>query len=278
MSQDARPSDISKMEVVYRIPGMDDVKVRRDVEYAATEAGALTMDVYYPPGSDAEARTPAVVFVAGYPDPGFERIVGCKLKEMASYVSWARLMAASGLVAITYTNREPAADVDALLRHLVENAGELRIDADRVGLWACSGNVPNALSVLMRGGERLKCAALCYGLTLDTGGNARVAEAARQWGFVNPCEGRSVADLPSDVPLFVVRAGRDEMPHLNETIDRFTAEALRLNLPLTLVNHPAAPHAFDLFDDGQLSREIIRQVLAFMRFHLLEACVENPTV
>ena len=271
MSQDARRRHISQVEVVYRIRGVRGVTVRRDVEYRAADGGPLTMDLYYPPRAEAGARLPAVVFVSGYPDAGFEKIVGCKLKEMASYVSWARLAAASGLVAITYANRRPELDVLALLEHVRENAGELGVDADRVGLWACSGHVPNALSVLTRGGPgRPRCAVLLYGYMFDiAGGPGRVAEEAAKWGFVNPCAGRSAADLPAETPLFVARAGRDQTPHLNETVDGFAAEALRLNLPVTLVNLPEAPHAFDLFDDGESSRKVIRQVLAFMRFHLL---------
>jgi dienelactone hydrolase len=260
--------------MVYRIPGMDAVEVRRDVEYRAADAaaGALTMDVYYPPGAKAGAPVPAVVLVAGFPDPGYEAKLGCKFKETGSSRSWGRLLAASGLAAITYTNREPAADIHALLAHLRRTAAALGIDADRLGLWATSGNVPVALSVLMREDPgRVKCAVLCYGYTLDLDGSGRVAEASAKWGFVNPCAGKSVADLPARVPLFVARAGRDEIPHLNETLDRFLAHALTHNLPVTLTNHPAAPHAFDLFDDSGASREVVRQALAFTQSHLLKA-------
>lgn len=272
MSQDIGPDHISKKMVVYGIPGMDGVEVRRDVEYGATRKGALTMDIYYPPGSKSGARTPAVVVVAGYPDSGFEANVGCKFKEMGSSISWGQLMAASGMVAITYTNREPATDIHALLEYVRQNADALGIDETRIGLWASSGNVPLALSVLMREDqEYLKCAVLCYGIMLDMEGDHHVAEAAKMWGFANPCAGKSIADLPKDTPLFIVRAGRDEMPHLNETIDRFVAAALAFNLPVTLTNHPEAPHAFDLLHDSETSREIIRRVLAFMRFHLLPA-------
>ena len=269
MSQDTKADHLSKKVVVYRIPGMDDVKVRRDVEYRATDAGALTMDIYYPPDSESAARIPAVVLVAGFPDAGYEAKVGCKFKEMGSSRSWGRLAAASGLAAITYTNREPAADIHALLEHVRQAAAALGIDADRLGLWATSGNVPLALSVLMREDpQRLKCAALCYGYTLDLDGSKRVAEAASKWGFANPCAGKSVADLPTNVPLFLARAGRDEIPHLNETLDRFLAHALAHNLPVTFTNHPEAPHAFDLFDDSDASREIVRHILAFTKTHL----------
>jgi acetyl esterase/lipase len=256
--------------VVYSIPGMNGVEVRRDVEYGTTDACVLTMDIYYPHDSKSGARRPAVVVVAGYPDTGFEAHVGCKFKEMGSSISWGQLMAASGMVAITYTNREPATDIHALLDYVRQNADALGIDATRMGLWASSGNVPLALSVLMHEDqEYLKCAVLCYGIMLDMEGESLVAEAAKRWGFANPCAGKTVADLPKGTPLFIVRAGRDEMPHLNETIDRFVAQALTCNLPVTFTNHPEAPHAFDLLHDSETSREIIRRILGFMRFHLL---------
>src|SRR6516164_6956688 len=94
---------ISKKRVVYRIPGMDSVTVKRD-------QGPLTMDVYYPPGPTLKSKLPAVIFVSGYPDPGFQAMIGCKLKEMGSYVSWGELTAASGMIGITYSPIEPAAD------------------------------------------------------------------------------------------------------------------------------------------------------------------------
>ncbi|HEV2881153.1 MAG TPA: hypothetical protein VGX24_07740 [Pyrinomonadaceae bacterium] len=272
MSRDNEQDHISRKTVVYRISGMDDVQVRRDVAYRTSDAETLTMDIYYPPDTAGATPFPAVVLVAGFPDLGYEAKIGCKFKEMGACVSWARLLAASGLAAITYTNREPAADLDHLLRYVRQDAARLRIDERRIGLWASSGNVPLALSALMRDGhDELKCAVLCYGLMLDLDGFTHVAEAAATWGFVNPCAGKSLAELRDDVPLFIVRAGQDQIPHLNETLDRFLTKALARNLPVTFVNHVAAPHAFDLFDESETSREIIRQILAFMRFQLSDA-------
>ncbi|PYR30604.1 MAG: hypothetical protein DMF92_08165, partial [Acidobacteria bacterium] len=131
------------------MPGAEAVIVRRDEQYRVTDAGVLTMDLYYPPDSKSGARAPAVVFATGFSDVEAQKMLGCMLKEMGSYVSWGLLTAASGLVAITYTNREPAKDVHAVLQHLRQNAKSLDIDESRVGVWACSGNVPTALSVLM---------------------------------------------------------------------------------------------------------------------------------
>ena len=270
MSQEPERHEITKKRVVYEIPGMDAVTIRRDVEYRVTDVGALTMDLYYPPDAKGESLIPAVIFVNGYPDPGVQKMLGCKFKDMESYISWGQLTAASGLAAITYTTgNEPAADIHAMIEYIRENAASLGIDAHRIGVWACSGNVPNALSVLIQEDrDYLKCAVLCYGLMLDMDGATNVADAARRWGFADPCAGKSVADLPQDVPLFIARAGQDETPHLNETIDRFLSGALICNLPITFVNHPSAPHAFDLMQDSETTREIIRQILAFMRLHL----------
>ncbi len=87
------------------------------------------------------------------------------------------------------------------------------------------------------------------------------------WKFANPSAGKSVSDWPADVPLFIARAGRDQ-PGMNEAIDRFIAHALAANLPLTIANHPSGPHAFDLMDDSETSRQIVRRILEFLRSHL----------
>ncbi len=268
----SQASEIVKKTAVYQLPGMDAVTVHRDVVYLQTDTGDLTLDVYSPtapPDRATGARTPTVVLIAGYSDVGFGKMLGCRFKDMGSSVSWARLIAASGLTAITYANREPAADLRSLLGYLRQNAESLGIDETRIGAWASSGNVPLALSLLLRdAAPPLCCAALSYGFMLDLDGMTGTAEASKQFGFANPCAGKTLDDLAVDIPLFLARAGKDQFPHLNESIDRFVAGALARNLPVTLVNHPEGPHAFDLFLDNEMSREIIRQILGFLWFQL----------
>lgn len=242
-------SEIATRKVVYALPGMDEVVVRRDG----------SMDLYYPPGP-ANVQAPVVIIVAGYPDAGFQKAVGCSFRDMQSTVSWARLIAASGMTAIAYSNEDPVADLHALVANT---------NATRIGLWASSGNAPLALSLLMQPADvRIKCGAFCYPLTLDLDGQTGVADAAKMFRFVNPAAGKTIDDVARDVPMFLARAGADEVPRLNETFDRFVAAALARDLPITVVNHPAAPHAFDLFHDSETSREIMRQLLAFLRFQL----------
>jgi acetyl esterase/lipase len=225
----------------------------------------LAFDAYYPTNT-AAGPLPAVILVTGFPDSGAKQRLGCHFKDMGAFVSWAQLIAASGCVAFTYVNARPDEDVLALLAHVRDHAGRLRVDRRRVGLWACSGHAPNALSMAMRStpGDGLRCAALCYPYTMDHGDATHVAQASRQFGFVNACAGEAIGDWPPHVPLFIARAGRDEMPGLNVALDRFVTAALAANLPLTCVNHSTAPHAFDLFDDSPATRDVIKQILEFI--------------
>jgi hypothetical protein len=268
MSQNTERHPIAMKKVVYQIPGMQSVVVRCDEPYRVTDAGPLTMDCYYPPDAAIGTPVPAVIVVLGYP-PREPNPLGCNFKEMEWSVSWGQLIAASGIAAVFYTSREPEADLRWLLQHIREHAEPLGIDEQRIGLFASSGNAPVALSALMEHGrDRLKCAVLCSPMTLDSGGATAVAESAEKWGFVNAAAGKSVRDLPQDLPLFIARAGRDEFPGLNDMMDAFLAETLARNLPVSFVNHADAPHAFDLFHDSEATREIIRQMLRFMQFHL----------
>jgi hypothetical protein len=248
---------------------MNVVKIRRGISYKETDAGSLTIDLYHPPDLKSGTQIPAVVFVTGYSDIGAEKMLGTKFKEMGSFVSWAQLVAVSGLIGVTYANREPG-DVYDVLHHLQRSAASFGIDPTRIGIWSCSGHGPNALSVLMEHArDGLKCATLLYPYTLDVDPSTSVAVAAKQFRFVTPAAGKSVEDLPREAPILIARAGKDQMPGINEALDRFVGKALNINLPLTVVNHAAGPHAFDLVDDSRVSREIIKQALEFLRVHLL---------
>jgi hypothetical protein len=258
---------IVRKRVLHRIEGMDAVTVRRDLACPGGDGEPLGLHVYRS-STAGDARLAAVVLVPGYPGPGMRRVLRCGFTDMGSTVSWSELIAASGLAAITYDNRQPTADLAAVLAWLRVNAHACAIDPGRIGLWASSGNVPLALAALMDDGSALRCAAFCYGYMLDLDGATAVADASRQFGFVNAAAGRAVSDLPRDVPLFLARAGRDEMPGLNAGLDRFVAQALAANVPITVVNHAEGPHAFDLFDDSAATRETVALLLAFLRGHL----------
>src|SRR5262245_20614961 len=133
--------EIARKRVLHSIEGMDAVDVRRDLACPGGDGEPLALHLYRSSTSPA-ARLPAVILVPGYPGPGMRRVLGCGFTEMGSTISWAELIAASGMAAITYDNRQPAADLAAVLAWLRANADPLSIDPGRIGLWASSGNVP----------------------------------------------------------------------------------------------------------------------------------------
>jgi hypothetical protein len=92
----AKLAEVAQKQVVYRIPGMDDVPVRREIAYKTTADGALLMDIYYPPATAPGARVPLAVIILGYPDPESSG------RMFGPLTSWARLIAMSGIAAAIY--------------------------------------------------------------------------------------------------------------------------------------------------------------------------------
>lgn len=221
--------------------------------------GPLPFTLYRPSALGGGVPLGAVLFVSGYPDPGMRQMLGKPLAAWAAYIDWARHVAASGLVGITYENHTPD-DVFALVKHLRDHAEELGLRADRLGVWGCSGNGPTALSLLAR--ERLAAAALLYPFLLDLDGDQTLAEAARRMYFAPPSV--TFAQIP-DVPLLIVRAGADTTPGLDHGLRRFSEHAKPWLENLTLLDYPEAPHAFDLVTDTDETRTVIQRVLAHLR-------------
>src|SRR5262249_48892919 len=126
-----------------------------------------------------------------------------------------------------------------------------------------------ALSLLTSDARhRVTCACFFYGFTLDLDGTTAVSDAEAQFRFTNPCRGRTIDDVAAGVPIFLARAGADQFAGVNDAMDRFVAKGLARDLPLTIVNHAGAPHAFDLFHDSETTRAIVRQSLTFLNQNL----------
>ncbi len=243
--QAAAQQDPLKRPVVYTLPGMEAASVKRDITYKTVNGAALKMDAYYPAGMKSDARLPVVIFVNGVGDPGSERP---KVKEWGQYTGWAKLIAASGFVAINYETRtaDPDADSQDLIDYVRKNSASLNANENNICLWSCSANVRVGLPLVMQTERKyIRCAVVYYGAA-------------------------NVPSIRNDVPIFIARAGRD-MPNLNSGIDNFTRAAITEDVPLTLVNYVNGQHAFDLVDDTDESREVIKQTLSFIKFHLSQS-------
>lgn len=254
--------------VIYELPGMKEV-TRRNVVYHSDNDVPLTMDIYYPPSLPANSQLPAVIFVFGYSNSVLLERFGIKLKDSGQYVSWGQLAAASGLVAITYETTQPEKDIYSVLAYVRKNANTLQIDEARMGIWACSGNVPTALSVLVDASTDMKCSVLYYGIMFGWSGSNEMEELANRYGCAYPCKAQSVDNLSQEIPLLVIRTGEDN-PQINKSIEYFVCEATKRNVPLTFVNYPKGQHGFDVKNDTVRSREIIKHTLAFLHEHLFK--------
>lgn len=265
-NESAESSKPSPLHCEVRFPRPEvALSVRREVSYSNVVSDGRLMDVYASAG--ATAFRSAIIIASGYPAAGLEKYVGCSARQLPSITSWARLLASEGFTVVAYDAVDPTSDLEVLLAYLRTEGAALGIDASRLGVLACSGNGPVALAAVAASG--LQWAILLYAFTFDGPDSSTVETAARQFGFANPSARSTIDDVPSTTNMMLVRAGQDVFPGLNATLDRFAADAMRRNLPITIVNHATAPHAFDLIDASHESRRVIRQVLEYARCQMV---------
>jgi acetyl esterase/lipase len=265
--------EIVMMPVVLKVPGMDKVKVRSDLKYTDAPDKNLLMDVYTPPDLRKNEKLPAVIFVHGGAGSEFTA------KDWGIYTSWGRLIGASGLAAVTFTHRltpqrksfdDSASDLDAAIDYVRANADTLNVDKDRICLAAFSAGGVLLSSVLRDKPVYIRCIVNFYAyMDVQQAGNLFVAneskERLKEYSPIYYLD----KDADKMAPTFIGRAGRDQVPMMNDSIDRFIKEALSKNVALTVMNHPTGVHGFDNQDDDERSREIIRSAIEFMKTHLL---------
>ncbi len=259
--------EIAMMPVVYSIPGMDEVIVKSDLKYTPVDEPHLLMDVYIPRRHGKGGRRPAVLFIHGSVPPG------SPAKNMGVYKSWGRLVAASGMVGVTFTHRlgypkpllsEAASDVSSAINYIRTNADSLNIDKDRICLAAYSGGGPMLSMAMHERPAYVRCLVAFYAfLDIQQSELHRIHETPEAVNSFSPIT-YLANDAGGIAPLLIARAGLDETPAMNDSIDRFIREAILKNAAIIVVNHPQGVHGFDTQTDDDRSREIIRSVLAFM--------------
>jgi dienelactone hydrolase len=239
--------DLLRQKAVLELPGMNAVKVDTGVVFSSDGGRSLKFDLFHPAPAKTAAKTktasptkaPLVIFVngVGIDDP--------PLRRWGIYQSWGRLVAVSGMAAVTHDCRRDATreDLEALVSHLRQNATRYGIDPDDIAIWACSAN--------LREGSR-------YALNPA---NTHVKAAVFYYGGIDTTYFRT------DLPILVGRAGLDNS-FTNTGLDNWVWRALRRNATVSSINVPNGRHGFDLFDAEETSREAVRATLAFLRANL----------
>lgn len=264
--------EIAPKRIVYSVPGMLRVRVRKDLTYKRVAGAELKMDLYSPHGSGRGTSRPAVIFIHGGRVPPNLRTT---IKDWGSFVSLGQLVAAFGFVGVTFNHRfhtweslhDSQSDIADLISYVRDNAARLGVDRERIVLWSVSAGGIFLGRHLLDAPAYLRCI-VAYYPELDLLRQRRAAPASvtdetlREFSPVYQLEASS-RPLP---PIFIARAGLDD-PEANKGVDRFLQVALSKNLTVDLVNHAAGHHAFDVEDDNDRSREIIARTIEFIRAH-----------
>jgi acetyl esterase/lipase len=97
--------------------------------------------------------------------------------------------------------------------------------------------------------------------------SAQPAERVAALQALSP-RARVLADGQALPPMLLARAGRDVIPGINASIERFLQAALWVNAPIDFYVHPTGPHGFDMVaEPDPRAAQIVRAALDFVRLH-----------
>ena len=258
--------------IVYSIPGMERINVRKNLTYKRVDGTELRADVYLPANSKRTERRPAVIFIHGGRVPPNLRTTP---KDWGVFVSYGQLVAASGFVGVTFNHRfyaweslhDSQSDLNDLLDYVRNNAESLGVDKNRIVLWAVSAGAVFLSQAVRDVPPYIRCLVSFYG-ELDLQSERKAApvsvsdETLREFSPLYHLN-QNKHGIP---PMFLARAGLDD-PDMNSSADRFVSAALNRNLLVDLMNHPTGHHGFDVQDNDERSREIIKRAVEFIKAH-----------
>jgi dienelactone hydrolase len=221
-----------EMRFVSPEPSPTSLSERNNLVYKRTGQTALAFDLFLPTGSALSKPLPVFIIFNGFGGPF--------MRTSPQSLGWAKAATAHGFAAVTSetTPDHVAEDFDALADYLRQHAEDLHVDPERLVVIAWSGNVSTGLPAVEDPRRKsIKSAVIYYG-----------------WS--------DVPRVRLDLPVLFVRAGLDQSD-TNQSIDRGVAAGIDANAPWTLLNYSGGHHGFDVFDDNDLSREVIEETFRF---------------
>jgi len=250
----------AKSDIHYCVPGMNDVRVRRNLLAKRDIGKSLSFDLYPATSHRATSVAPVVILIHGGP---ISLDWTTTPRHWRAFQSVGELLAASGLNAVMFDHRfhqreETGAaidDIEFMLAHIGANAAGLGVDGSRLCLWAFSRGGMFLARYLKDPPSALRCLVAFYA-ALD----ADKPELSLAYQ-VEASTGR----LP---PMLIAAAGLEDVPGFKNGLNRFVNAALSRNLPLDLMIHAGGRHGFDVFDDDERTRDILRRTIEFLQKHL----------
>lgn len=200
------------------------------------------MDIYSPPKTNV--KLPAIIFISG----------SGETKDWQIFNDYGAVTAAQGLIAVQFNRRfangselpQAREDTKSLIDFVRANGDKYGIDTNQIGLWVFSGGGYFAYLGMQENQPFIKFIVAYYGID-----RVETLEQIRKLGDKLP-------------PIYMIRAGKDQ-PNLNNAITLFVLQAINRNMRITFVNFPVGQHAFDILDDTDETRKIIKHTYQFIK-------------
>lgn len=226
-------------DLVYKVEDMDNVSCRSDIIYKESGNMDLKMDIYYSLDSDSR-KTETVILIHGV---GPVR----SYKDTAGFNSWGRLLAAKGLNAITFNWRpgRSSGDVSDLIEFVYENQDSLKINGNKLNVFAFSAGVKECIPEVLKTGHGIIESIVVYYGELDD-------------NILNDEMNNSVP------PMLIVMAANDRIisPACN---DDFVRRARKMGYKISYQIHKTGGHGFELLNDNSETSKIIEETIRFIK-------------
>jgi hypothetical protein len=267
--------DLLKKTIVYTVPGMEKITIHKNITYKTVDGEQLKMDIYMPPVKDKTQRYPVVIFVHGGP------IMASMTppKEWGVFTSYGRLAAASGLVGVTFNHRyyglykknlvNSLADVKDVINLVTMKGSTYHINSDQICLWAFSGAGYHLSIPLKEKMTNVRCLVAYYAIMnlkyfLSKDNQVKMADILEYYTPVNYLENK---EFPFP-PVLIASAGKDAPP-IKKSIQEFINESFKVNILIDFLNHPEGFHGFDVLNDDERSKDILKRTIQFIKGGLL---------
>lgn len=230
--------DVFRDRLVYQLPAMERVSIKEKIVYRTINDTALSFDIYYPEHYNRSKPLPLVIFNNG--------VGSLDVPRWGVYKDWAKLIAASGMIAVNHQARNGNAldDDEALADYIVAHSQELGIDKEKIALWTCSANARAGTRMAFKSRPQIFKVLVVY------------------YGIID-----SLGQMRQDIPVLLVRAGLDAQ-FINNGIDNFLQAALTQDIRIEMINFLQGTHAFDVFTKTDESRNIVKRTVAFLNENL----------
>lgn len=264
--------DLLKKTIVYTVPGMEKITIHKNIIYKKVEGKQLKMDIYMPPPvKNKTQRYPVVVFVHGGPV-----MAGMTPpKEWGVFTSYGRLVAASGLVGVTFNHRyygmdkknviNSIADVKDVINLITMKGSTYHINSDQICLWAFSGAGSHLSIPLKEKMTNVRCLVSYYAIMnlkyfLSKDYQVKLADILEDYTPVNYLKNKK-DPFPS---VLIANAGKDA-PAIKKGIQEFVNESFKVNILIDFLNHPDGFHGFDVLNDDDRSKDILKRTIQFIK-------------